>query len=64
MVRLPYGVAVVANRLDVTFAAKDALKVTWSKVAASTFDDTSALQRYVDAARDLARTRKALGDGW
>lgn len=58
VVRLPYGVAVVANRPDVAFAAKDALKVTWSKVAASTFDDTSALQRYVDAARDLKRPGK------
>lgn len=53
VVRLPDGVAVVAERLETAFAARDALSVTWSELApARKFDNEADLEAY---ARAVAR---------
>jgi isoquinoline 1-oxidoreductase beta subunit len=59
IVRLPYGVGVVAETPWAAFAAKDALNVTWDRKApAAGFDSNQALPTYAAAARDLTRVGK------
>jgi isoquinoline 1-oxidoreductase beta subunit len=54
IVRLPFGVGVVAETPWAAFAAKDALKVTWDRRGKGWgFDSDEAMGRYADAARDL-----------
>ncbi len=61
IVRLPFGVGVVAETPWAAFAAKDALKVTWDRRAkAWGFDSDQAVARYEAAARDL----KTAGKPW
>lgn len=55
IVRLPYGVGVVAQTLPAAFAAKQALKVTWTRAGkAWGFDSEKAAAQYAEAARNLA----------
>jgi isoquinoline 1-oxidoreductase subunit beta len=44
-VKLPNGVAVVADRFERALAAKNALKVTWQKGKAAGFDSEQALEK-------------------
>jgi isoquinoline 1-oxidoreductase subunit beta len=46
-VRLPNGVAVVADNFDHARAARNALRVTWTKARAAGFDSERALEDYV-----------------
>jgi isoquinoline 1-oxidoreductase beta subunit len=53
IVRLPYGVGVVAETPWAAFAAKDALKVTWDRTAPGWgFDSDAAMERFAALARD------------
>lgn len=55
IIRLPYGVGVVAQTLPAAFAAKQALKVTWTRAGkAWGFDSEKAAAQYAEAARNLA----------
>src|SRR5262245_46348063 len=47
VVKLPNGVAVVADHFATAKAARDALKVTWSKAKAAGFNSNEALADYV-----------------
>jgi isoquinoline 1-oxidoreductase beta subunit len=58
VVALRYGVGILARTPDAAFAAKDKLKVTWSKVPASTFNSAAALERYAERAKDLTAEGK------
>ena len=61
LVRLPFGVGVVAETPWAAFAAKDALRITWDRKASGWgFDSDQALERYAAAARDL----KTAGKPW
>src|SRR3989442_1080740 len=61
IVRLPYGVGVIAETPWAAFAAKDGLKVTWDRKAPGWgFDSDRALAGYAAAARDL----KTAGKPW
>src|SRR2546425_1240681 len=61
IVRLPYGVGVIAETPWAAFAAKDGLKVTWDRKAPGWgFDSDQAIARYAAAARDL----KTAGKPW
>jgi isoquinoline 1-oxidoreductase subunit beta len=54
IVKLPFGVGVVAETPWAAFAAKDALQVTWDRKARGWgFDSDQAMERYARAARDL-----------
>src|SRR5256712_8087258 len=60
MVRLPFGVGVIAETPWAAFAAKDALRVTWDRRGTGWgFDSEAAIARYAAAARDLTATSKA-----
>jgi isoquinoline 1-oxidoreductase subunit beta len=62
VVRLPYGVGVVAQTPWVAFNAKDALKVTWTRAGKGWgFDSEKALPPFAAAARDMARPTKLWG---
>jgi isoquinoline 1-oxidoreductase subunit beta len=62
IVRLPFGVGVVAETPWAAFAAKDALRVTWDRRGkAWGFDSDAAMARYVAAARDLKTAGKPWG---
>jgi isoquinoline 1-oxidoreductase beta subunit len=64
-VRLPNGVAVVADTFDHARAARNALKVTWSKAKAAGFDSQKALEDYERIHADPAAqkdTIQAKGD--
>jgi len=62
IVRLPFGVGVIAQTPWAAFAAKDALKVTWDhKAPGWGFDSDQALERYAAAARDLKTAGKPWG---
>ena len=62
IVRLPYGVGVIAETPWAAFAAKDALKVTWDRRAPGWgFDSDQAMARYAAAARDLKTAVKPWG---
>ncbi|WP_299396980.1 xanthine dehydrogenase family protein molybdopterin-binding subunit [Pelagibius sp.] len=65
-VRLPDGIAVVAERLEAALAAKALLEVTWSETAAArSYDSAADLSGYAAAAADSARegvTWAAKGD--
>lgn len=55
IIRLPYGVGVVAKTLPAAFAAKQALKVIWTRAGkAWGFDSEKAAAQYAEAARNLA----------
>ncbi len=59
IVRLPFGVGVIAETPWAAFAAKDALKVTWDRRAPGWgFDSDQAIIRYAAAARDLKKAGK------
>jgi isoquinoline 1-oxidoreductase beta subunit len=59
VVRLPYGVGVVAETPWAAFAAKDGLDVTWTRSGkAWGFDSDKGMQAYLAAARDLQRPAK------
>jgi isoquinoline 1-oxidoreductase beta subunit len=59
IVRLPFGVGVIAETPWAAFAAKDALKITWDREGRGWgFDSDRALERYAAAARDLATAGK------
>lgn len=59
IVRLPFGVGVIAETPWAAFAAKDALKVTWDRTAPGWgFDSEQAITRYTAAARDLTAPGK------
>ncbi len=62
LVRLPYGVGVVAQTPWAAFNAKDALKVTWTRAGKGWgFDSEKALPPFAAAARDMARAAKLWG---
>ena len=52
IVKLPNGLAVVADHFEHAKAARDALKVAWSKSKADGFDSDAALERYVAISSD------------
>ena len=55
IIRLPYGVGVVAQTLPAAFAAKQALQVTWTRAGKTWgFDSEKAATQYAEAARNLA----------
>jgi isoquinoline 1-oxidoreductase beta subunit len=55
IVRLPFGVGVVADTPWAAFTAKDVLKVTWDRTAPGWgFDSDRAMARYAEAARNLS----------
>ncbi len=61
IVRLPFGVGVIAETPWAAFAAKDALKVSWDRRGKGWgFDSDEAMTRYMAAARDL----KIAGKPW
>ena len=47
IVKLPTGLAVVADHFETAKAGRDALKVTWSKAKADGFSSDKALEDYV-----------------
>lgn len=51
-VPLASGVAVVADRFERAFAARDALKVTWKKGAAEEFDSEQAINEHYERIHD------------
>jgi len=56
IVRLPYGVGIVAEKPWAAFAAKDALAVTWTRSAKGWgFDSAKGREDFAAAARDLGR---------
>jgi isoquinoline 1-oxidoreductase beta subunit len=59
IVRLPYGVGVIAQTPYAAFEAKDALKVTWNKAGkAWGFNSEKALPLFAAAARDMSQPTK------
>ena len=59
IVRLPFGVGVIAETPWAAFAAKDAVKVTWDRRAPGWgFDSDQAIARYAAAARNLETAGK------
>ena len=65
VVKLPNGVAVVADSFDHARAARNALKVTWNKAKADGFDSERALEDYARVHADPAAksdTLDAKGD--
>src|SRR5712691_6403373 len=62
IVKLPFGVGVVAETPWAAFAAKDALRVTWDRRGKGWgFDSDQAMARYAAAARDLKTAGKPWG---
>lgn len=56
VIRLPYGVAVVANHIDVARTARERLVVSWTSGAnVSDYDSHAALEDFMRIARDSAR---------
>jgi isoquinoline 1-oxidoreductase beta subunit len=56
IVPLPYGVGVIAETVEASKKAKDALKVEWSKTAkARTYDSEKVAEEYLAIARDMAK---------
>jgi isoquinoline 1-oxidoreductase beta subunit len=59
IVRLPYGVGVIAETPWAAFAAKDALNVAWTRTGkAWGFSSDKALVTFAAAARDMSRPTK------
>jgi isoquinoline 1-oxidoreductase beta subunit len=54
VVSLPYGVGVVARSVEAALAAREKLKVNWSKAQGTGFNSQQALEQYVQRARDLS----------
>jgi isoquinoline 1-oxidoreductase subunit beta len=62
VVRLPYGVGVIADTPWAAFTAKDALKVTWTRSGkAWGFNSEKALNAFAAAARDMSQPAKLWG---
>jgi isoquinoline 1-oxidoreductase subunit beta len=62
VVRLPYGVGVIADTPWAAFAAKEALKVTWTRSGkAWGFNSQKALNDFAAAARDMSQPAKLWG---
>jgi isoquinoline 1-oxidoreductase subunit beta len=62
IVRLPYGVGVIAETPWAAFDAKAALKVTWTRAGkAWGFDSDKALVAFAAAARDMSQPTKLWG---
>ena len=62
IVRLPYGVGVIAETPWAAFDAKNALEVTWTRTGkAWGFDSEQALGAFAAAARDLSQPAKLWG---
>jgi isoquinoline 1-oxidoreductase subunit beta len=62
VVRLPYGVAVVADNTWTAFQAKRALKVTWTNTSkARSYSSDKAMPEFVARARNAADTGVAMG---
>jgi isoquinoline 1-oxidoreductase subunit beta len=62
VVRLPYGVGVIADTPWAAFAAKDALKVAWTRSGkAWGFNSEKALNDFAAAARDMSQPAKLWG---
>jgi isoquinoline 1-oxidoreductase beta subunit len=62
IVRLPYGVGVIAATPWAAFDAKNALEVTWTRTGkAWGFDSDQALGAFAAAARDLSQPAKLWG---
>ena len=62
VVRLPYGVGVITDTPWAAFAAKDALKVTWTRSGkAWGFNSEKALHNFAAAARDTSQPAKIWG---
>src|SRR5712691_7170185 len=62
IVKLPFGVGVVAETPWAAFAAKEALRVTWDRRGKGWgFDSDQAMARYAAAARDLKTAGKPWG---
>ncbi len=65
IVKVPGGLAVVADRFEHAKAGRDALKVTWKKAKAAGFDSDRALEDYVRIHSDpnaQAATLESKGD--
>ena len=65
IVKLPNGLAVVADHFEHAKAGRDALKVTWKKAKADGFDSAQALEGYVkihDDPNAQAATLEEKGD--
>jgi isoquinoline 1-oxidoreductase beta subunit len=59
VVKMPYGVGVLAETPWAAFAARDALKIGWDhKGAGWGFDSEKGMERYAATARDLSREGK------
>ena len=54
VVRLPNGLAVVADSFTHAKAARNALKATWQKARADAFDSAAAMDGYVQVQNDVA----------
>jgi isoquinoline 1-oxidoreductase subunit beta len=62
IVRLPYGVGVIADKPWAAFNAKAALDVTWTRTGkAWGFDSDKALVAFAEAARDFSQPAKLWG---
>jgi isoquinoline 1-oxidoreductase beta subunit len=62
IVRLPYGVGVIADKPWAAFNAKAALDVTWTRTGkAGGFDSDKALVAFAAAARDFSQPTKLWG---
>ena len=61
-VKLPNGVAVVADRFERALAARNALKVTWQKGKAAGFNSEQALEK--DYEQDPPRPERARSRPW
>jgi isoquinoline 1-oxidoreductase subunit beta len=62
VVRLPYGIAVVADNTWTAFQAKRALKVTWTNTAkARSYSSDKAMPEFVARAKNAADTGVAMG---
>jgi isoquinoline 1-oxidoreductase beta subunit len=59
VIRLPYGIGILARTAEAAFAGKDRLKVSWTQAKGSSFDSSAAQERYVQRAKDLSTEGKA-----
>lgn len=58
IVRLPYGVGVLASTAEAAFSAKENLKVSWTKTTSDSFNSDQAIDRYAAAAKNLGTEGK------
>jgi isoquinoline 1-oxidoreductase beta subunit len=55
VVRLPEGVGVIGDSVEATQAAKNRLKVTWSRAPGANHDSERALEGFAAVSRDMSR---------